>query len=312
MGRTSATSADTLPVRRDCGRWSRAGARVLLTEQERLAPVLRRVVHVLISPHYLNRSTLATYIAMVEGGLRDSATSKATDSGGFGGSIGWAGAGLRGTKESGTEDTLNVQDHDASRLKRLIDAGHDRPEELGWVTVSQPDVDFADVGMGATIEWECDTYIPEAVAVMGNHRGLGDAIHELQAMMPLADALGLDMSGLPETGQMETMATSLKQLDLSPVVVGEDSDTEWRLVGSLSKEWISDDATFDDRARVVGKVKKRVERDRWYPLASLPGMNLVGREERRRMEREGPEGPDEEDLFIQGPLLVVDYLAIFV
>lgn len=265
----------------------------------------------LIRPHYLDRSTLATYIATVEGGLRESATSKATDSRGFGGSIGWTGAGVQGSKNSGSEDTLSVQDHDASRLKRLIDAGRQHPEELGWVSVSQPDVDFRDAGMGATIEWECDTYIPEAVAAMGNHGGLGDAIDGLQALMPLADALGLDMSGLPETGQMETMAASLKQLDLSPVVVGEDSDTEWRLVGSLSKEWISDEATFDDRARVVGKVKKRVERDRWYPLASLPGMNLVGREERRRMEREGPQGSDEEELFIQGPLLVVDYLAIF-
>lgn len=46
-------------------------------------------------------------------------------------------------------------------------------------------------------------------------------------------------------------------------------------------------------------------------MLSLPGMNLLPREERRRQERHGPKDTAEESLFVKGPLLVVDYLAIY-
>ena len=40
-------------------------------------------------------------------------------------------------------------------------------------------------------------------------------------------------------------------------------------------------------------------------------MSFVNRDERRRMEREVPRNDSEEDKFIPGPLLVLDYLAIY-
>lgn len=129
--------------------------------------------------------------------------------------------------------------------------------------------------------------------------------------MPSARALGLSMEGVPEEREMDAMRSFLDQLDVAPVVIGDDPDTEWKLVGSLTKQWISSTASFDGRARVVGKVKKRVGEGRWYPMFSLPGMNLLGRDERRRLEREGPRDATEEQQFVRGPLLVVDYLAIY-
>ena len=107
------------------------------------------------------------------------------------------------------------------------------------------------------------------------------------------------------------MTSFLDQLDVAPVVVGDDSDTDWKVVGSLDKRWIAGEASFDGRVRVIGKVRKKIAADRWYPMVSLPGMNLVNRDERRRLERKGPTDESEKDRFVSGPALVLDYLAIF-
>ncbi|MHA6752182.1 DUF6414 family protein [Dermacoccus nishinomiyaensis] len=265
----------------------------------------------LINAHYLDDDALTNYIAAVEGGLRESGSSRSKGSRGFGGSLGISGAKLEAKADSETENTVNVRDHQASRLQRLIAAGHAEPEVVGWIEVSQPDLEFANAGTGAFVEWECDVYIPEAIAVMSNHAGLSSTLELMKALMPSAEALGLDMEGVPDVSEMNAVGSFLDQLDVAPVVVGDDSDTDWKIVGSLTKKWISPTASFDGRVRVIGKVKKRIGEGRWYPMLSLPGMNLVGRDERRRLEREGPHDSTEEQRFIRGPLLVVDFLAIY-
>lgn len=58
-------------------------------------------------------------------------------------------------------------------------------------------------------------------------------------------------------------------------------------------------------------MKKIIEMDKWYPFFPLPGMSFVNRNERRRMEREGPSNDSDKNQFIHGPLLVLDYLAIY-
>lgn len=265
----------------------------------------------LFNSQYLDEDALATYVAALEGGLRESGISRLRGSSGFGGSLGTAGLKLEANSDSESEDTLSLKDHCASRLRRLIDAGHAEPEQLGWIETSQPDIDFADAGIGALIEWECDVFIPDSIATISNREGLGDALKLMKSLMGPAKVLGLDMEGVPNTQEVDAMESFLTQLNISPVVVGDDSDTEWKVAGSLKRQWVRSGATFDDRARIIGKVKKRVKKGQWYPIASLPGMNLVARTERRVMERGGPKDASQEEQFIPGPLLVLDYLAIY-
>jgi hypothetical protein len=265
----------------------------------------------LINAQYMDGDALTNYIAALEGGLRESGSSRSKGSHGFGGSLGVSGAKLEANADSETENTLNMRDHQASRLQRLVAAGRADPETVGWIEVTQPALDFAEAATGAFVEWECDVYIPEVIAAMSSREGLSNTIHSMKALMPSTEALGLSMEGVPDVREMDAMASFLEQLDVAPVVVGDDSDTDWKVVGSLAKQWISPTASFDGRARVVGKVKKRVSEGRWYPMLSLPGMNLAGREERRRQEREGPRDSSEEKQFVRGPLLVVDFLAIY-
>lgn len=265
----------------------------------------------LISAQYLDRDALLNYVAAVEGGVRQSGSSRSRGSHGFGGALGVGPAKVEGKRDVESENTLNVEDHDASRLKRLIAAGHKDPEGLAWVQVMDPEGEFPTIGLGAFVEWECDVYIPETVAALSNHGGLRDTLKMLDALTPAAEALGLDMGGLPGSTEMQAMGSFLENLDVATVVVGDDSDTEWKVVGALAPRWMRHDASFDDRVRIIGKVKKRVGGDKWYPLFSLPGMNLVSRDERRRMERQGPRDAAEEGNYVRGPLLVVEYLAIY-
>lgn len=265
----------------------------------------------LINSQYLDSDSLTDYIAVVEGGVRKTGTTRSTGAHGLGGSFGVGATKLEGRRNSEVENTLNLEDHDVSRLKRLIDAGHADPEGLSWMDILDPGQDFPGAFIGAFVEWECDIYIPEGLAAISNHADVSGTLKMFQGLMPSAEALGLDTSGLPRAEEVQAMSKFLEELDVAPVIVGDDSETEWKVVGSLDPQWIRKGASLDDRVRIVGKVKKKVARDRWHPLVSLPGMNLLGRADRRRMERDGPSGPKQESQFVRGPLLVVEYLAIY-
>jgi len=163
--------------------------------------------------------------------------------------------------------------------------------------------------MGAVIHWECDVYIPDAINAFSNPK-VKDALQVMENLMPQASALRLDVKGLPAPKELGAMAAAINSFDVAPVVIGEDDCTGWRIIGSLKPECIVDSAEIDGRARIIAKVKKAVSKDSWYLLASLPGMNLIGRDERRKLERQGPQ-EDQEGLFEKGPLLVVEYLAVY-
>ena len=265
----------------------------------------------LINASYLNEADLESYIAAVEGGLREGGSSRVTDGHQFGGSLGVSGLGINAGKDRHVEDTLNIADHRYSRLQRLIEAGRTKPDALAWNEIVDATADMTDIGVGAMLDWECDVYVPESVAVLANPDQLVNAAEMMKSMRPVADMFGLDTSDMPDMGQLETVTGTLQQMKVPLVVVGDDADTEWKIVGSLDSRWVAQSASFDDRARVIAKVKRRVGEGRWYPLISLPGMNRLGsREDRRRMERRGP-GDEDKDQFVAGPLLVVEYLAIY-
>lgn len=265
----------------------------------------------LISTQYLHADALTNYIAALEGGLRQSGTSRSMGTKGLGGAFGAGPVKIEGKGDRETEETLNVADHDAARLARLIAAGHADPEEVGWEEVLEPDTVFPNVALGTLIEWECDIFIPDIIKALSKQSGLGEAINQMQLLMPAAETLRLDMEGVPSAQQMQAVASLVEGLDVAPVVVGEDSETDWRIVGALDHKWLRPGFTLDDRVRIIGKVKKRIDPGRWYPLSSLPGMNLVGREERRRMERHGPGTQEDKANYVPGPAVVVEYLAIY-
>lgn len=266
----------------------------------------------LINASYLNSDSLAGYIAALEGGLREGGSFRSKGNQGVSGVFGINVAKIEGGKQKETEDSLSMKDHDLARLQRLITAGHENSDDLGWVEVLQPEADFPALRTGFFLEWECDIYIPNVISALSGKEGMSDLLRAFADVRPSADVLNLDTSGMPGSDEMKAMADFLESFNVSPVVVGDDSDTEWRVVGTLQPEWISSDSSFEGRVRVIGKVKKVIPEGRWYPLAALPGMDVMKREERRRLERQGPKHEAEKEQFLEGPLVVMDYLAIYI
>lgn len=116
------------------------------------------------------------------------------------------------------------------------------------------------------------------------------------------------MTGLPPTGQLDAMKGLANTLGGDAVVVGERDDSDWRVAGRLLDQYLFGDV--EGYARVVGKVSTVLRPGSWKPLLALPGMNLMGRDKRREMERKGPD-EGQEDSWVKGPAIMLDVLAIY-
>lgn len=101
----------------------------------------------------------------------------------------------------------------------------------------------------------------------------------------------------------------LKAIKPSLVIIGEDDDTEWRVAGSIDKRWALQGAEFDGFVRIIAKVIRRIDEGQQRSLLKLPGWN-ISREQRRKMERQfKADSPN--SIMLNGPALMVDYLAIY-
>ena len=260
----------------------------------------------LIKATYLNSDDLGAYIASAEGGLRESMASKVHSSHRFGGSAGVKQvANVDAGKDAGVEDLTTIKDTDSARLRRLIEAGRANPAQLGWIEVTQPDHDFASVGVGAMIDWECDISVSEFSAMMSMH----DQIDRFSKIIEPAKRLGLDLGGIPDRNELQSMASMLKAIKPSLVLIGEDDDTEWRVAGSIDKRWALQGAEFDGFVRIIAKVIRRIDEGQQRSLLKLPGWN-ISREQRRKMERQF-KADSSNSIMLNGPALMVDYLAIY-
>ena len=257
---------------------------------------------------YLDTVALGQYLAALEGGLLSESTRRSLRSGTGGGGVDAKIFQAQGERTSEEEESQKVADTDSARFARLLKAASDDPEALGWIEVLDPEADFEDVGIGAMIAWECDIFVPDIVQTMARSGEALSAIGMIQSLAPAAEALGLDTAGVPSAKEMEAASSFISGLDAQLVAVGEDEDTEWRVAGRVADEHLHGD--IDGRARVVGKVQKVINPGRWQPYLTFPGMKVVGRDARRKMEREAPR-PGDEDKYLAGAALMLDILAIY-
>jgi hypothetical protein len=257
---------------------------------------------------YLDRDALRQYASMVGGGLATQSTRTESRSGHRTGGIDLKAA--SGEKGSSTEDaeSRTLEDTDEARFDRLVVAASERPEALGWVEVINPDVDLEGIGIGAVVSWQCEVWVPPIVAALSAGGDFANALTLLRQISPAAKALGLPMDGLPPTDQLDAVEGAIKSLDAKTVIVGDDDETEWKVTATVESEWQSGEV--DGHAYVVGKVRKVIPTGSWQPLVTLPGLNLLSREERRARAKKGPEQGKEAE-YVAGPALVLDLLAVY-
>lgn len=257
---------------------------------------------------YLDHISLNQYVTALEGGLtKESTTRSLRGSVGKGGiDVKLADASLERSRED--EEARTYSDTPEAQFDRLLKAAAKDSEALAWLDVAQPDVDFVDIGVGAMVSWECELYVPHIIQTMAGSGGARDAIDKMQSLLPAAKRLGLDTRGLPGLEEMQAASTFLGQMDSKLLVVGEDDESDWRVAGRVKDEFFHGD--LEGVGRIVGKVSKILSKGHSRPFLTFPGMDLVPREQRRRMERQAPP-PGKEEEYLTGPSLMLDILAIY-
>lgn len=261
-------------------------------------------------PLYIDTDALDEYVASVEGGLRGATSRTKNSARSAGGGLGAGPARVSAEGSRGDEESVDYADHHAARLERLLQACEADPEGLAFIEVTQPNEEFSKAGFGALCAWECDIYQPEGIAALARVDELLPALEMMQTFGPMMRAFGEEPADMPDESQLSAMQAFIKNVDARPVVVGEDDDTEWRVVGSLDKRYVRPGARLEGRVRLLGKVAKKIPANRWHLLVDIPGMGLLSREERRRVSRDGPSA-GEEGNYLKGPAVVLDVLTIY-
>jgi hypothetical protein len=108
--------------------------------------------------------------------------------------------------------------------------------------------------------------------------------------------------------RLRAVSGFISGMNANLLVVGEDEETDWRVAAQLTDEFLHGD--IEGRARIVGKVSEILPSGRWKPYLTFSGMNLVPREERRKMERQAPAAGKESE-YLSGPALMLDILATY-
>lgn len=258
---------------------------------------------------YLNDQALKQYIAALEGGLTTEATTRSVNRGGGRGGmdVKVAQASLEQSHEN--EETRKYADTREAQFDRLLKAAEQRPEDLAWVEVVQPDADFRDIGVGAMVSWECEIYVPEFVRMMAASGEMVGAMDMMRTMLPAAKGMGLKTEQpLPSSETLEAASTLLKQMNVKQLIVGEDDTSDWKVAGQISEQYLHGE--LEGPVRLVGKVTKVMPVGHWKPFLSFPGMSTGSREQRRKLERQAPE-PGKEDQYLHGPALMLDILAVY-
>ena len=258
---------------------------------------------------YLNHQTLSQYIAALEGGLTTEATTRSVNRGGGKGGLDVkiAQASLEQGHEN--EETRKYADTQEAQFDRLLRAAQQDAEKLAWVEVTQPDVDFPGIGVGAMVSWECEIYVPEFVRMMSASGEMVEAMDMMRTMLPAAKSLGLKTEQpLPNSDTLEAASTFLKQMNVKQLIVGEDDTSDWKVAGQINEQYLHGE--LEGPVRLVGKVTKIMPEGHWKPFLSFPGMGAGSREQRRKLERQAPE-PGKEEQYLHGPALMLDILAVY-
>jgi hypothetical protein len=257
---------------------------------------------------YLNSPALDSYLSALEDGLRGPVEARKSTSGSLSGKVGLSVANAGGERGHQEEEAATRADTASARFERLQKLARQDTESSGWVDVLDAENDLKDLLTGALIEVECEVYIPEIVKALSPSGGLTQAIEQIEALAKVAPALGTRLEGMPDQGQLDALKSIGGALGAYATFVGEIVDADFHVAGRLLDEFVKGE--IEGFARVVGKVSTRWGTGQWKPLLALPGATLMSREQRRELERKGPDAGQEAS-WLEGPALMLDVLAIY-
>ncbi len=256
---------------------------------------------------YLDSQEVDGYLSMVEDGLlaeRKDTTNKTQERSLSGNLEVLSGGGSNTTVTGSERKTLDTPE---ARFNRLLSALKAFPEEYGFHEVLDPDTEFTDAGIGSIVLWEADVGIPQFLRMASSDGEAVAAIEMLREFAPNAKRAGLEMKGIPDLEVLEGYVGMMRSLNLNSLCVGDDDESDWTLAGAMKPEGIRQ-LPQDERALMLGKVRKRIADGASHHMMAVPGMGLA-REKRRSLNRSSEVGREEQ--YLEGPLLLLDLIAVF-
>lgn len=255
--------------------------------------------------HYIDDEQLNQYISQVEDGLR-SAANRSEMSGKVGNlNLGPKYLGVGGSLEGGAAVAETYDDNSASRFERLLNLVENHEDEFGWKELDPEftDIDaFAGLKVGHILSCATELYESDVTAISGS----AGILKQLPLMAKIASMTGGESPfGALDEAALSAMAAFGEAMNGNNVILGEVPEFDFTIVASVPVPVRSDSYAY-----VVGKIVKIWRQGSWRPLPNLPIVSQMPREQRREYERKGP-GKNDKMMWVEGPAVQLDLLAIY-
>ncbi len=256
---------------------------------------------------YLNGKLVDEFLAQAEGGIFDDEREKGTRSGEGSAKVGVkvsaAEASLARGKSTADEVERVRRQTPESRFNRLHTSMSTTQDLL--VLDGSSGVLFSEVAPRSLVEIDCSVDVPQISRLLSS----GNEISGLMDLMKMFAPEQVD----EETERVVGGLSALSNLGGNAVVaIGSVESEALQFAFKLDREWLRCDlGDLEGEATVVGRVLKKWSQGQRHSLLTLPGLNLLNREQRRQLERDQPEGEGSEGMFLEGPAATLSVVAIF-
>lgn len=248
---------------------------------------------------YLDESLVDQFVTQIDSGLIESEDVTTSNSKSKGGKLGLGSVTGNIDADSTSQSSFQRAMTPESKFNHLF--SH---LDATIVDLEHP-LGFSEVVPRSFIEVDCEISIPMLGKVIAQPDEIAD-IGEMLRMFP-----GHDNSVNQETIDQIRMISNLSGKSI--VCMGEVDEGLQTYLFKLDPKFLKLDLNdIECEAFVLGKVEKKFPVGQRYPLLNVPGMNLLNRKARRRMEKEQSyEQPLNEESEIEGPAAVLRVLAIY-
>lgn len=251
---------------------------------------------------YLDSDTLRGYISTLEQGLQDGRQQ----------SVGKDGSGETGVDAKiikaqaklgrSTNTSTNYTDTDEARFDRWLDAAI----ELEIVEVVLDPATLADATSGLMYKLDCEIEVPQFALFTGG----AEAKSQLEGIAAVSKMFGDEQNGMG--AELQKMLTFVDAMSTDSLPIrGELDDSDWGIFSNLKKKHLNGSPNdLEGFVTVVGKVRKSVPDGQSKMLMTLPGVTAMNRKQRKELDAK-PRDPGSDDLYIDGPAIQLEVLAIY-
>jgi hypothetical protein len=259
---------------------------------------------------YLDVELLHQLIGAAENGL---VTEQAVESGGEGsvsGRAGFQGLSVEAKHAGNNKTTRQLDDTDFARFTRLMQFCKANSEEADWLPVENP-ASAIEATTGKLVELTVDTYVPDFIKYVNKYQqisGVLELAEQLKGVVP-----GINDDDVQSISSMNSKMSPIASIMKDKLVVcGDCAGFQFHCVRKIKPQYVIGDEELEgDEYRIVGKVRSSWKRGEWKNMLSLPGMDFMSREQRRKMLKEEPT-EENKNQYVEGPAIQLQILAIYV